>query len=69
MLELPQGRRICVRVIVRCSSASWLNLVECWFSILTRPCLERGTFSSTGSLKAAIQAYIVQTNLVFGHMV
>ena len=44
------------------TSASWLNLVECWFSILTRHCLQRGTFVSTDSLKAAIQDYIEQTN-------
>jgi transposase len=44
------------------TSASWLNLVECWFSILTRRCLQRGAFVSTDNLKAAIQAYIEQTN-------
>jgi transposase len=44
------------------TSASWLNLVEGWFSILTRRCLQRGTFVSTDSLKAAIQDYIDQTN-------
>jgi hypothetical protein len=43
-------------------SASWLNLVECWFSIVTRRCLQRGTFVSTDSLKSAIQDYIEQTN-------
>jgi transposase len=45
------------------TSASWLNLVEGWFSLLTRRCLQRGIFVSTDSLKAAIQAYIEQTNL------
>lgn len=44
------------------TSASWLNLVECWFSVLTRRCLQRGAFNSTGALEAAIQAYIEQTN-------
>ncbi|RUW71901.1 MAG: hypothetical protein EOS20_33665 [Mesorhizobium sp.] len=36
------------------TSASWLNLVECWFLIRTRRCLQRGTFASTNSLKAAM---------------
>jgi transposase len=45
------------------TSASWLNLVEGWFSLLTRRCLQRGVFVSTDSLKAAIQTYIEQTNL------
>ena len=44
------------------TSASWLNLVECWFSLLTRRCLRRGAFASTDGLKAAIQAFIDQTN-------
>src|SRR6476469_7509704 len=29
------------------TSASWLNLVECWFSILSRRRLTRGAFTST----------------------
>ncbi len=44
------------------TSASWLNLVESWFAILTRRCLQRGVFSSTDGLEAAIQAYIEKTN-------
>jgi transposase len=44
------------------TSSSWLNLVEGWFSLLTRRCLQRGAFSSTAALEAAIQAYIDQTN-------
>jgi transposase len=44
------------------TSSSWLNLVEGWFSLLTRRCLQRGAFNSTDSLEAAIQAYIDQTN-------
>jgi transposase len=44
------------------TSVSWLNLVEGWFSRLTRRCLQRGIFVSTDSLKAAIQAYIEQTS-------
>ena len=44
------------------TSASWLNLVECWFSVLSRRRLERGTFTSTEDLEAAIRDYITETN-------
>jgi transposase len=44
------------------TSASWLNLVECWFALLSRRRLERGIFTSTGGLEAAILAYIAETN-------
>jgi transposase len=44
------------------TSASWLNLVECWFSVLTRRRLERGAFTSTEDLEAAICDYIAETN-------
>ena len=61
---LVQSLTCCLVVVAtECrTSASWLNLVEGWFSILTRRCLQRGTFVSTDSLKAAIQDYIEQTN-------
>lgn len=44
------------------TSASWLNLVEVWFALLTRRRLQRGVFTSTADLESAIQAYIDQTN-------
>jgi transposase len=44
------------------TSASWLNLVECWFAVLTRRRLERGAFTSTADLETAIQGYIAETN-------
>ena len=44
------------------TSASWLNLVECWFALLSRRRLERGAFASTGDLEAAILAYSAETN-------
>jgi transposase len=44
------------------TSASWLNLVECWFSLLNRRRLERGAFTSTAALEAAINAYIAENN-------
>jgi transposase len=42
-------------------SSSWLNLVDGWFSLLTRRCLLRSAFSSTDVPKA-VQAYIDRTN-------
>ncbi len=44
------------------TSASWLNLVECWFAVLTRRRLVRGVFTSTQDLEEAIRAYIAETN-------
>ena len=44
------------------TSASWLNLVECWFALLSRRQLERGAFTSTSDLEQAILAYITATN-------
>ncbi len=44
------------------ASASWLNLVECWFAVLTRRRLARGVVTSTGELEDAIRAYIAEAN-------
>lgn len=44
------------------TSASWLNLVECWFALLSRRRLERGAFTNTGDLETAILTYIAETN-------
>ena len=44
------------------TSASWLNLVECWFALLSRRRLERGVFTGTDELERAILAYIAETN-------
>jgi transposase len=40
------------------TSASWLNLVEAFFSIITRQAIRRGSFASVADLKAAIRAFI-----------
>jgi transposase len=45
------------------TGASWLNLVETWFSVLTRKQIHRGTHRSTRELKAAIYRYIDHTNV------
>jgi transposase len=38
--------------------ASWLNQIECWFSILGRQVLSRGSFTSTDDLAAKIDRYV-----------
>jgi transposase len=45
------------------TSASWLNLVERWFALLTERQLRRGVHRSTKELKAAIDSYIEKHNL------
>jgi transposase len=40
------------------TSASWLNLVEVWFGILSRKALRGANFHSTEELRAAIEAFI-----------
>lgn len=44
------------------TSASWLNLVERWFSALTEKQLRRNSFRSTRELEAAIRNYLHQHN-------
>ena len=44
------------------TSASWLNLVECWFSLLQRRALAHAAFPSTDALEAALHGYIAATN-------
>lgn len=40
------------------TSASWLNAVESFFSVITRRRIRRGVFRSAGELEAAIRRYI-----------
>ena len=44
------------------TSCSWLNLVECWFSKLTRKRLKRGVFGSVPELVQAITDFIGSHN-------
>ena len=44
------------------TSASWLNLVERWFALLTEKQLRRGVHHSTKELEKAILAYIEHHN-------
>jgi transposase len=43
--------------------ASWLNQVECWFSILTKKAVARGVFNSQRELRAALLDFVVHWNL------
>jgi transposase len=42
--------------------ASWLNLVECWFSVLQGQSLTGASFKSVDELKAHIDAYVADYN-------
>jgi hypothetical protein len=39
-------------------SASWINLVEAFFSIITRQAIHRGSFPSVAQLVAAIRRFV-----------
>lgn len=42
--------------------ASWLNQIECWFSILSRRTLKGASFSSPGQVREAIDRFIEAYN-------
>jgi hypothetical protein len=44
------------------TSASWLNLVECWFAALAEKQLRRGVHRSTGEREDAIRGSIQYHN-------
>jgi transposase len=44
------------------TGASWLNMVEAWFSILTRKSVRRGSFDTVRALVQHIQRYIDRWN-------
>ena len=44
------------------TSCSWLNLVECFFSVITRQAIHRGSFTSVKELITAIGAFIDNWN-------
>jgi len=43
-------------------SASWLNAVENFFSMITREHIRRGVFRSIADLQAAINSYLAEHN-------
>jgi len=42
--------------------SSWINLVESWFSVITRRSIRRGSFRSTRQLESAIKEFIADSN-------
>ena len=42
--------------------ASWLNQIEVWFSVLTRATLTKGSFTSPGEVREAIDAFVAVYN-------
>ena len=42
--------------------ASWMNLVEVWFSIIERQAIHRGSFTSVHDLNAKIRVFITGWN-------
>jgi len=47
-----------IRFVYTPKHASWLNQIECWFSILVRRLLKRASFTSTQELMQRILAFI-----------
>ncbi len=58
-LSDPQRR---IRFIYLPKHTSWLNQIECWFSILVRRLLKRGNFTSTMDLEQQIRTFIEYFN-------
>jgi transposase len=42
--------------------ASWINLVESWFAVLSNRRIRRGSFRSTRQLEAAVEEYLATNN-------
>jgi hypothetical protein len=51
-----------IRFVYIPKHTSWLNQIECWFSILMRRLLKRGNFTSTNDLKQQILNFISYFN-------
>ena len=54
-LARPENQRITLHFVP--ASCSWLNLVECFFSVITRQAIRRGSFASIRELTTAIGAF------------
>jgi hypothetical protein len=42
--------------------ASWLNQIECWFSILSRQALQGASFTSVAQLRQALDKFVASYN-------
>ena len=51
-----------IRFVYVPKHSSWLNQIECWFSILARRLLKRGQFTSTQDLRQQILDFIAYFN-------
>jgi DDE superfamily endonuclease len=51
-----------IRFVYVPKHTSWLNQIECWFSILVRRLIRRGSFGSTQDLEHQILAFIEYFN-------
>lgn len=51
-----------IRFVYLPKHTSWLNQIECWFSILVRRLLKRGNFTSTNDLQRQIEQFIAYFN-------
>jgi len=54
-----------IRFVYVPKHSSWLNQIECWFSILVRRLLKRGNFTSTHDLRQQVLAFIAYFNRTF----
>jgi hypothetical protein len=59
-LARPESRPITLHFVP--ASYSWLNLVECLFSVITRQAIRRGNSGSVSELIATIGAFIGHWN-------
>ena len=54
-----------IRFVYTPKHCSWLNQIECWFSILVRRVLRRGSFTSIDEMDKAILDFIQYFNRLF----
>ena len=54
-----------IRFVYTPKHCSWLNQIECWFSILARRALRRGSFVSVDALNKALVDFIEYFNRLF----
>lgn len=54
-----------IRFVYTPKHTSWVNQIECWFSILVRRLLRRGNFTSTLDLKQQILGFVDYFNRSF----
>ena len=59
-LGRPENQRITLHFTP--TGCSWINLVECFFSIITRQAIRRGSFTSVRQLTQTIGAFIDSWN-------